>query len=89
MEGFRAYVQDNVKYPKGAMDKGIQGKVYISFVVETDGSISNITIPRGANKLLDEEAVRVVKSAPKWTPGEQKGELVRVGYTIPVTFKLQ
>jgi protein TonB len=89
INAFRAYVMDNIKYPKEAMDKGIQGKVYVAFVVEADGSISSLKIVRGVNKLLDEEALRAVKTAPKWTPGEQKGKKVRVSFTIPVTYKLQ
>ena len=89
VEGFRAYVQDNVKYPKEAMDKGIQGKVYVSFVVETDGAVSNVKVVRAVNKFLDEETVRAVKVTPKWIPGEQKGKKVRVSFTIPVTYKLQ
>lgn len=89
IDAFRAYVMDNIKYPKEAMDKGIQGKVYVSFVVETDGSISSGKIVEGVNKLLDEESLRAVKDAPKWIPGEQKGKKVRVSFTIPVTYKLQ
>jgi len=89
VEGFRAYVQDNIKYPKEAMDKGIQGKVFVSFVVETDGAVSNVRVVRAVNKFLDEETVRAVKVTPKWIPGEQKGKKVRVSFTIPVTYKLQ
>jgi len=88
IEGFRAYVMDNVKYPEEAMTKGIQGKVYISFVVDANGSMTNVKVMRGVNKLLDEEAVRAVKTSPKWIPGEEKGAKVAVGFTIPVTFKL-
>ncbi len=88
INGFRAYVMDNIKYPEEAKTKGIQGKVYISFVVDANGSMTNVKVVRGVNKLLDEEAIRAVKTSPKWIPGEEKGVKVSVGFTIPVTFKL-
>lgn len=88
IEGFRVYVMDNIKYPEEAKTKGIQGKVYISFVVDASGSMTNVKVVRGVNKLLDEEAIRAVKTSPKWIPGEEKGVKVAVAFTIPVTFKL-
>lgn len=87
--GFEKYISDNVKYPQEAMDKGKQGKVYVSFIVENDGTISNAKIIRAVDKVLDEEALRVVKTAPKWIPGKQRGVNVAVGYTFPIIFKLQ
>ena len=83
------YVAKNTKYPQIARDSGIQGRVFIGFVVETDGSISNVKVLRGIGGGCDEEAVRVIKSLPKWKPGKQRGKAVRVSYQIPVNFKLQ
>lgn len=83
------YVAKNTKYPQIARESGIQGRVFISFVVETDGSISNVKVLRGIGGGCDEEAVRVIKSLPKWKPGKQRGKAVRVSYQIPVMFKLQ
>jgi len=85
----RQYLADNLRYPQEAKDKGIQGKVYVSFIVEIDGSTSNAKVIRGVDKLLDEEALRVFQSVPKWTPGVDKGKNVRVAYTIPVIFALK
>lgn len=83
------YIADNVVYPDSALAQGAQGKVYCEFVVEKDGSLSNIKIVRSAkNEWLDQEAVRVIASMPKWRPGMLKGKPVRVKYTIPVNFKL-
>lgn len=83
------YVAKNTKYPQIARESGIQGRVFIGFVVETDGSISNVKVLRGIGGGCDEEAVRVIKSLPKWKPGKQRGKAVRVSYQIPVMFKLQ
>ena len=83
------YVAKNTKYPQIARESGIQGRVFIGFVVETDGSISNVKVLRGIGGGCDEEAVRVIKSLPKWKPGKQRGKPVRVSYQIPVNFKLQ
>ena len=85
----RAYVAQSVKYPPIAAENGIQGKVYVSFVVGKDGSISNAKIARGVDPALDKEALRVVNSLPKWKPGKQGGKPVRVSYTIPINFVLQ
>jgi len=87
--GFRKYIAYNLKYPKEAMDKQIQGTVYIQFIVEADGAMSNIKVIRGVSKELDGEAIRVVSNAPKWVPGEQKGKKVRVSYTFPINFALK
>jgi TonB family protein len=82
------FVKKNLKYPAEAKEKGIQGKVYIQFVVEKDGSVTNIIVRRGANALLDAEAVRIVKLMPAWKPGTMRGKKVRVRYTLPITFSL-
>ncbi len=85
---FSKWVNSQLVYPKEARDKNIQGRVTLQFTVEKDGSLSDIKILRGANKLLDEEALRVVSLSPKWTPGYQKGKPVRVSFTFPVIFQL-
>ena len=83
------YVAKNVKYPQIARETGVQGRVYVNFVVEPDGSVSNVSVLRGIGGGCDEEAMRVVKSMPKWKPGKQRGKAVRVSYMLPVNFKLQ
>ena len=83
------YVAKNIKYPQIARETGIQGRVFVGFVVEPDGSVSNVKILRGIGGGCDEEAMRVIKSLPKWKPGKQRGKAVRVSYQIPVMFKLQ
>lgn len=88
MEEMMKFLQQNTKYPKEAQDKGIQGRVVVQFVVNKDGSISNDTVVRSVDPMLDAEAVRVVRSMPNWTPGKQKGEPVRVRFTLPVSFRL-
>lgn len=89
MAALQAYLRDNIKYPVVAAENGIEGRVIVQFVVGKDGSISNVTVARSADASLDKEAVRVVKSMPKWTPGKQNGTTVNVKYTCPVTFRLQ
>ena len=83
------YLGKNIKYPVVAEENGIQGRVVCTFVVERDGSITDVKVVRGVDSSLDKEAVRVVKSMPRWIPGKQNGSAVRVKYTLPVTFKLQ
>lgn len=83
------YLGNNIKYPQVARETGIQGRVFVNFVVEPDGSVSNVKVLRGIGGGCDEEAMRVVKAMPKWTPGKQRGKAVRVSYTLPVVFKLQ
>jgi protein TonB len=78
-----------IKYPSIAHDKGIQGRVMVQFTVNKDGSIVDTEIFKGVHPSLDEEALKVVKSMPKWTPGMQKGKTVRVRYTMPIMFRLQ
>ena len=82
------YIMENMKYPKQAMKKGIQGRVAVSFIVEKDGSISDVKPILSVHPLLNKEAVRVVESMPKWTPGKQNGKPVRVRFNLPVMFKL-
>jgi protein TonB len=86
---FRNYVQKNIEYPTVAAENGIEGTVFVKFVVDTDGGISNVTIMRGVDPALDEEAKRVIRNAPEWEPGQQRGKPVRVQFTIPIVFQLQ
>lgn len=83
------FISKNIKYPQLARETGTQGRVYISFIVEPDGSISHVELLRGIGAGCDEEAMRVVKAMPKWSPGRQCGKAVRVVYNLPVNFKLQ
>ena len=84
------YLSENVKYPVIAQENGIQGRVICQFVVNRDGSIVDVEVVRsGGDPSLDKEAIRVIKSMPKWKPGKQRGKAVRVKYTVPVNFKLQ
>ena len=84
------YLSENVKYPVIAQENGIQGRVICQFVVNKDGSIVDVEVVRsGGDPSLDKEAIRVIKSMPKWKPGKQRGKPVRVKYTVPVNFKLQ
>ena len=83
------YISQNIQYPAIAKENGIQGKVFIQFVVGKDGSITNVTVLRGVDPSLDKEAVRVVKNMPKWKPGKQRGKPVYVRYQVPINFKLQ
>ena len=82
------YIMENIKYPEQAMKEGIQGRVTVRFIVEKDGSISNVKPVLSVHPLLDKEAVRVVESMPKWSPGKQNGKPVRVRFNVPVMFKL-
>lgn len=82
------YLYKNLKYPAVAQDNGIQGRVLIQFVVNKDGSIVDPKVLRSVDPSLDKEAMRVVTSMPKWTPGRQRGKPVRVRFTLPVTFRL-
>ena len=84
----RKYLSSNVKYPQIATENGVQGKVYVNFVVDKNGGISNVKVVRGVDSSLDQEAVRVIKMMPKWIPGKQNGETVRVSYTVPINFVL-
>ena len=83
------YLAKSIKYPVIAQENGIQGRVSCSFVVNKDGSIVDAEVIRGVDPSLDKEALRVINSMPKWSPGKQRGKPVRVKYTVPVTFRLQ
>ena len=82
------WLSDNIKYPSIAEENGIQGRVVCTFVVERDGSVTDIQVARSVDPSLDKEAIRVLKKMPKWIPGKQNGSAVRVKYTVPVTFRL-
>jgi len=83
------FLQENIKYPEEAKELGVQGKVFVTFVVEVDGSITDVRVLRGIGAGCDEEAIRVVKSMPKWQPGKQRGQAVRVQFNLPIKFTLQ
>ena len=83
------YLSSNIKYPVVAEENGVQGRVVCTFVVEKDGSITDVRVIKSVDPSLDKEAMRVVKGMPKWIPGKQNGSAVRVKYTVPVTFRLQ
>ena len=83
------FLASHIKYPELAKESGIQGRVFINFVVEPDGSIDHVKVLRGIGGGCDEEAVRVVKSMPKWIPGKQRGKPVRVSFNLPVKFTLE
>jgi protein TonB len=83
------FLSKNIKYPAVAEENGVQGRVIVTFVVERDGSITDVRVVKSVDPSLDKEAQRVVKSMPRWIPGKQNGSAVRVKYTVPVTFRLQ
>jgi protein TonB len=85
----RTYIANAIKYPVIAQENGIQGKVYVTFVVGKDGSVNNASIARGVDPSLDKEALRVINTLPKWKPGKQRGKPVNVSYTVPINFQLQ
>ncbi|WP_295800262.1 energy transducer TonB [Mucilaginibacter sp.] len=88
MEKFYAYLQKTMRYPAVARENGTQGKVIVSFVCERDGSLTDIHVTRGIGDGCDEEAARVIKASPKWSPGIQNGRPVRVAYSVPISFAL-
>jgi len=83
------FLGESIKYPEEAKELGIQGRVFVNFVIETNGAVSNVKVLRGIGGGCDEEAIRVIKSMPKWTPGKQRGIPVRVSYNLPIKFTLQ
>lgn len=85
---FSKWVFQNLRYPEIPAQNGIQGKVILEFMIDTDGSVRNIRVVRGVDPLLDAEALRVVSMSPKWTPGLQRGKPAKVIFTFPITFKL-
>jgi protein TonB len=88
MPAFVTYIQTNLKYPKEAKDKNVQGAVVVQFIVEKDGSLSAVKAVRSPSELLSKEAIRVISSSPKWKPGMQNKKPVRVQYYMPIGFKL-
>lgn len=88
IEEFRKWVQKRVTYPQAAQDNGISGRVYLTFVIERDGSVSTVTIVRGVDPLIDKEAKKAIESSPKWSPGLQRGRPVRVRFSIFLNFTL-
>ena len=86
---FRNWVQQRVKYPAIAQENGIQGRVVLSFVIEKDGRLTNIQVLQTPDRSLSEEAIRVLNKSPKWSPGKQRNQVVRVKYTLPVDFRVQ
>ena len=89
MGALNKYLHDNVHYPVVAQENGVQGRVTISFVVEKDGSVTDVKVAKSVDPSLDKEALRVVRGMPRWTPGKQNGATVRVKYNVPVVFRLQ
>mgnify|MGYP001344887571 CR=1 FL=1 len=87
--GFRSYVARKLQYPEEAARLGVQGRVYLKFIIEPDGKVTNIIVLKSDSPLLNNEAIRVIKSSPKWKPGTQNGKPIRTSYTFPVTFILQ
>lgn len=83
------FLSRNIKYPSDAQNKGVQGRVVVQFVVNTDGKIEDAHVVRSVQSELDKEALRVINSMPNWKPGKQKGEVVRVKYTVPIAFRLK
>lgn len=88
ISGLRTYLNQNIRYPAEAQENCVQGRVIVSFVVEKDGHISDVTVLRSVDPSLDKEAVRVIRNMPRWTPGKQGGEPVKVRYNVPVSFRL-
>jgi protein TonB len=85
----KKYLSDNLSYPRKAAKKNIEGTVYISFVVDTDGKVTEVTILKGIGYGCDQEAERVVKRMPSWIPGQHEGKKVKVRYSLPISFKLR
>ena len=83
------YLSTNIKYPQDAIKQNLSGRVMVMFVVETDGSVSNVKVAKNVFPSLDAEAVRVVKAMPKWIPGRHKGKIVRVNYIVPIVFSIK
>ena len=86
---FTKWVFSQIEYPEIAKENGVQGRVVLEFIVDTDGAVKNVKVLRGVDSSLDKEAVRVVSSSPKWTPGKQRNKPVRVRYTFPIIFQLR
>lgn len=89
LTAFRNWVQSKVRYPQVAQENGISGRVVLQFVIERDGRLTNIVVLQTPDRSLSEEAIRVLNQSPKWTPGKQRSQTVRVKYTLPVDFRIQ
>jgi protein TonB len=83
---FREWVQKRTNYPQEALDKKIQGRIFLTFIIETDGAVSNVTVVKGVDPLIDNEAVKAIEASPKWSPGLQRGQPVRVRYSLWLSF---
>lgn len=88
IEQLKVYIANHLVYPPEASKKKIQGKVFVSFIVDKEGKVTNVEVVRGVDPLLDKAAFKVISELPQWKPGENKGKLVNVAYTIPVKFAL-
>lgn len=88
MQAMIAFLQTNMKYPEEAAKQKVEGRVMVQFIVETDGSISDVHVAKQVFPSLDAEAIRVVQAMPKWTPGKEKGNVVRVKYNLPIVFRM-
>lgn len=88
MQAMIEFLQANMKYPEDAAKQKVEGRVMVQFVVETDGSISDVHVAKQVFPSLDAEAIRVVQAMPKWTPGKEKGKVVRVKYNLPIVFRM-
>ena len=88
MQAMIEFLQTNMKYPEDAAKQKVEGRVMVQFVVETDGSVSDVHVAKQVFPSLDAEAVRVVQAMPKWTPGKEKGKVVRVKYNLPIVFRM-
>ena len=86
---FRTWVQQNIRFPQIALENGIRGRVVLSFVIEKDGRLTNIQVLQSPDRSLSDEAIRVLSKSPKWSPGKQRNQVVRVKYTLPVDFRVQ
>lgn len=89
IETFRAWVMQNVKFPQIALENNIHGRVVLSFVIDKDGRLTNVEVLQAPDRSLAEEAVRVLNKSPKWSPGKQRNQTVRVRFTLPVDFRVQ
>jgi protein TonB len=88
MQAMIEFLQTNMKYPEDAAKQKVEGRVMVQFVVETDGSVSDVHVAKQVFPSLDAEAIRVVQAMPKWTPGKEKGKVVRVKYNLPIVFRM-
>ena len=88
MQAMIEFLQTNMKYPEDAAKQKVEGRVMVQFVVETDGSVSDVHVAKQVFPSLDAEAIRVVQAMPKWTPGKDKGRVVRVKYNLPIVFRM-